>query len=105
MKKWQEEKETSSNYKKHFVLKIVFIFVAFLLGLQIVVSNAISTSGDKLQMLEQRYVVLSSQNEYLKKQIALVSSLGSIQKEAEALGFGKNDAVIYLQGAVNVAMK
>ncbi|MBI3384657.1 hypothetical protein HY030_00505 [Candidatus Gottesmanbacteria bacterium] len=105
MKKWQEEKETNQNQKKHFVLKIIFVVVAFLLGLQIVVSNTISTSGEKLQILEQRYVVLSSQNEFLKKQIARVSSLGSIQREAEELGFGKSDLVIYLQSAVNVAMK
>ncbi len=105
VKKWQEEKETNNKERKHFILKTIFVLVAFLLGVQIIVSNTISASGEKLQMLEQRYVVLSSQNEFLKKQIARVSSLGNIQKEAEALGFGKSDSVIYLQNAVNVAMK
>jgi cell division protein FtsL len=104
MKKFNEQKELDQrNKRKAFIISLfVLIFVMF--GLQVVISNLISTSGDKIQLMEQRYQSLMVQNEDLKKQIAQNTSLANLQKLAEEMGFKKNDSVVYLTPVVNVAM-
>lgn len=104
MYNFQKEIVLRKHSQRRYLLQFLFVVVFILLGVQIVVSNVISSSGDELQLLEQRYALLRSQNEELKQNIAIVSSLTNVQNQAKNLGFTKNQVVIYLQNTVNVAM-
>ncbi len=104
MNKFQKDIALRKHSQRRYLLQFLFVIVFILLGVQIVVSNVISSSGDELQLLEQRYSLLRSQNEELKQNIAIVSSLTNVQNQARNLGFTKNQVVIYLQNTVNVAM-
>lgn len=105
MRKYQEEKNKYKNRKREFLLKVLFLLVFALLGTQIILSNAISSSGDKLLLLDQKHQQLLSQNEQISKQISYLTSLTTLENRARYLGFLKNGSVIYLQNTVNVAMK
>lgn len=104
MKRFQDEKNKLIEQKRKILLRLLFILIFALLGTQIVISNAVSATGDQLQHLEQRYLTLRQQNEQLKQEIALSTSLNIMEQKAKLLGFIKNDSVIYLQNSVNVAM-
>lgn len=103
MKKFQEEKENRIKLFRKIIVKCLFVFVFIILSIQIIVSNIISASGDKIQLLEQRYNSLQAQNEILKKQITQVTSLNNLQFTAEKMGFIKNESVVYLVPELNVA--
>lgn len=105
MRKLDNERDQKKQNRQRFLLKTVFLIVFLLLSCQIILANLISASGDRIQLLEQRYVTLSTQNELLKKQIASVTSLTVLSQEAQKLGLVKNNAVIYLENQVNVAME
>ena len=105
MRKYQEEKNKYKNRKREILLRILFLLVFVLLGTQIILSNAISSSGDRLLMLDQKHQQLLSQNEQISKQISYLTSLTTLENRAKYLGFMKNVSVIYLQNTVNVDMK
>lgn len=105
MKKFQEERIKLSSKKRVNILRSLFFLVFVLLGIQIILSNAISSSGDKLQLLEQKHQQLLSQNELLSKQISYLTSLNTLENRARFLGYVNNTSSIYLQNTVNVAMK
>lgn len=104
MKKYTEEKKIHGEKIKKYLLTSLFTLVFLLLGTQIVISNLISTSGDQIQLLEQRKSSLNTQNEYIKKQIAQYTSLSNLYEKAQALGFEKNQSIVYLVPELNVAM-
>ena len=87
MRKYQEEKNKYKNRKREILLRILFLLVFVLLGTQIILSNAISSSGDRLLMLDQKHQQLLSQNEQISKQISYLTSLTTLENRAKYLGF------------------
>lgn len=104
MRKLDNERQQQKQGRQKLLLRAIFMVVFILLTCQIFVSNLISSSGDKIQLLEQRHTSLTSQNEQIKKEIASVNSLSNLSHEASKLGLVKTNSVIYLETQVNVAM-
>lgn len=87
------KKEKNKNLKQGSVkVKIIFIFVFLLTGLvftQLVFANNLATDGQKLSKYQDEIRQLENENTTLKAEIAQKSSLASLSKKAEELGFKK----------------
>lgn len=63
---------------------------------QLLVSNHLATAGERLTQMDQKIEALEKENESLKKEIALSSSLAMIAKKAKEMGFVKMEKFLYL---------
>ena len=104
MQKILHEKELHKINKKRLLVKLLFVVVAVLFTLQITLSGILATSGDKMARLEQRYLILSSENEDISQSISAETSLNRINQEADKLGFQKSKQVIYIPEQTSVAL-
>ena len=73
--------------------------------MQIVLSNQLSTDGERLAAIERRISQLEKENLKLKKEIAERSSLRAVLKKAEELGFVSQPPTLNLAEPVSVALK
>jgi cell division protein FtsL len=88
--------------------KLIFltgIIIALLFVLQIINFNRYATWGEKLKTLENQERILKIENERLEKEITEASSLSSVKKRAESLGFRKASSYLYLTSEIPVALK
>lgn len=69
--------------------KIIISLTIFLLLLQVVVANRLTTAGLTLTQLSEQEGRLRQDNELLERKIATFSSLTQIGKRAEEAGFVK----------------
>lgn len=84
----------------------VFLGVAFLLTIvQIVLSNNLATSGEKLQTLNEKIEKIELENKKLNSEIAQKVSLSDLSLEAEKIGFVREPEVVNLGGDGVVALK
>lgn len=70
------------------LIEVIFpITAVFLLVMQVVLSNQLTTHGKKVGELEKEVLFASDQKEMLEIEIASASSLLTIRDRAEELGF------------------
>lgn len=71
--------------------------IILLLGVfQAVVSSKLATAGERLTQIDEEIKSLEEENERLKKEIAISSSLTTIAKKAEGMGFLRVEDFLYL---------
>lgn len=104
MQKILHEKELHKIKQKKLLVRLLFVVVAVLFILQITLSGILATSGDKMARLEQRYLILSSENGGISQSISQETSLKRINLEAEKQGFQKSKQVIYIPEQTSVAL-
>lgn len=84
--------------------RITIVITIFLLILQVVVANRLTTAGLTLNQLGAKEESLNEENELLEKKIASSSSLTAIAQKAEGLGFIKSQ-LLYLTPSFPVALE
>ena len=90
--------------KNRFSL-FLFILIFLLIFANLVASNRLSTTGEKIKALEERIERLDSESSSLELEIAKAGSISGLIKKAERLGFAHSPKVFYLRGEVPVAMR
>lgn len=73
--------------KTKTLIAIIAVITVVLAVANIVASNALATTGKKLQALNQKTTLLNSQNQLLEREISERSSLSYIEARAQELGF------------------
>ena len=84
-------------------LIVAVIFVLFLL--QVVVSARLSTVGQDIAQMEERYQLLKQENAVLQQKIASNSSLLYIQTQAKKLGLNRPVKVLFIDPGLYVVQK
>lgn len=78
------------------IFKILVLILVILAAFQIIVSNQLATAGEKLTEIDQEIKFLEEENDRLKREIAISSSLTTIAKKAEEAGYLKTEDFLYL---------
>jgi len=78
------------------IFKILALILTVLAVFQIIVSNQLATAGGKLAEIDQEIKLLEEENEYLKREIAISSSLTTIAEKAEKAGYLETNNFLYL---------
>lgn len=91
--------------KYQIILKSL-IFTTLLLALcRVVVSNIISTSGTELGRINEKIADVRIQNETLKQELFIKTSLENIASEAAKLGFTDKKENFVLTSPLPVALR
>lgn len=91
--------------KHTFLIKTLVIITLFLLAGRVVVSNIISTSGVELGFINEQIAVLRVENDTLKQELFLKSSLENIATEAAKLGFIDKKENFVLNAPLPIALR
>ena len=92
-----EENKQNFNFVGKIKVKVLvaFTFILFaLLFTQLVFANNLATDGEKIVGVESEIQRLEAENTTLKARIAQVSSLKTLSKKAEELGFAQPSELI-----------
>jgi hypothetical protein len=87
------------------IIGFIPILILGLIVVQFMISNELAAYGNKMGDMEKRIGSLSTQNQILEKQVALVRSLTTIEKKAYDLGFMKSTSYLTIQSSQPVALK
>lgn len=79
--------------------------IIILLFVQIGISNAFSTDGITLGVMQQKIADLQKENMLLKENIYTLSSYTNIADQAQHLGFVENKSTIVLGGVQPLAIR
>jgi len=98
------------RFKKKKLIKNKVLFLVFLLVLtlsvgKIIMANVLATSGNQLGKLEAEIVQLKKENQKIKEELAVLSSLSRISSEAEKLGFEETEFIVFVKEEVPVALR
>ena len=91
--------------KKRKYLFLIWFLVGFLALVNLIASNQMSNSGEKIRALEKEITALARENLDLGQQIAVRSSLLELKERARSLGFSASTKIFYLKGETVVAMR
>jgi hypothetical protein len=92
------------NKKKSLPITSLLVgLVLILLIIQVVVSNRIAISGNKITQMEQEINNLNQENSFMNEKIASASSLAVIREKSVNLGFTKNITPFYVSTNLPVA--
>jgi hypothetical protein len=95
---------TPAKKKKKINLVTLVVVIAFFLGLvQLLIANRLAAAGGSVRQLEVKAQQLEEENRLLEEEISRLGSLTAVSERAEALGFEKTTAVVYLTSPVPVA--
>lgn len=72
------------------------ILFAFLVGVQVFISNRIATSGKLISQLEQKAIDLEDQNRKLLSENVEALSLQKLYQKAQEMGFAQPLAVVQM---------
>ena len=98
------EKKDSFNVFGRIRIHILFIVGFFAVALffgQLVFANKLATDGEKLSNIEKQIKTIQEENVNLKVEVAKESSLVTISKKAQNLGFSKPTQVIVPQSLLD----
>lgn len=90
---------------KNKVSFLLLVLIIFLLFVNLVASNGLSTAGEEIKTLEREIERLNSENTSLELEIARAGSISGVIRRAESLGFVHFPKVFYLKGEIPVAMR
>lgn len=88
-------KQSHGSAAKKILFGLFLITISVSLG-QLVLANYFSTKGQALHEVLQRKEALLQDNDILKGELAMITSISYVAKRAEELGFGKPQSVIFL---------
>ena len=91
------------HHKLTAACKLVTVIVLFLAGVNLVVSNQLSTQGQDLAATNQQTLLLEQDITFLRQQIATASSLAFLDETAQGLGFIEITHPLALSPAESVA--
>lgn len=91
------------NKKNHLKTYLVSSLIALFLGVEVFMTIEASTSGSEIAALEKQEATLIDANRELSQGLIKGSSLSSVEKSAEEMGFAKPQSVIYLGKSSSVA--
>lgn len=92
------------KHKRHPLPKLFMGLVIFLLLLQVVVSNRLSTAGIELNRIEEDIRNMAQENEILEERIASASALLTLKEKALELGFTRQVSPVFLAHDSPVAL-
>ena len=90
MNRFHEEKEIRIFNKYRFLVKSLYFCVFILCAFQIIVSNSLTTSGDKISTYTKETEKLRFENKILEEEIARTNSLYVLTNIASKNGFVKS---------------
>lgn len=96
---YKKETKSKSSIPGTIKIKLLLLTGILLTGLfftQLVFANNLATDGQKLSEVQQEIKSLERENMTLKADIATESSLNTLSKKADILGFKKPSKVIDL---------
>lgn len=105
MKRFHKNKEISKFNKFRLLIKTLYFLVFILCALQIVVSNSLTTSGEKISKLYQETEKLRLENKILEENKAKLNSIFVLTALAEEKGFVKSTTTMVLSPMIPVAIK
>lgn len=91
--------------KYKLVIKSLIFVIFILVGLRIVVSNTISTSGVELGKINEETGILNLVNASLSEKFFAEASLTTIASEAASLGFTNHKENFVLTNPLPIAVK
>jgi hypothetical protein len=103
MNRFKKEKETRIFNKYKFLIRALYFCVFILCALQIIVSNSLTTSGDKIARYSEATEKLRFENKILEEEIAKTNSLNILTNLASQNGFVKSTNTQVLTPALPVA--
>ena len=74
----------NSHFPKLFILTVLLLLVV-----QVLVSNRLSTTGERITKIDEEIEKIEEENDSLEKEIASSSSLLILRERASLLGFQK----------------
>lgn len=86
------------------VLWFLVLFVGAIVVAQFVVGIKLSTVGSELSSLDRQWATLVSDNQKIREEIALGTSLSQVASKARELGIGEPQSVLYLTPGQNQAL-
>lgn len=94
-------KAAATNRK--LTLAVLFSVITLVIG-NLVVTNILATSGERLRNLEQRKEKLVEQNALLRMETIRLSSLETLETRAASLGLSRNIQAINVPSQPPIAM-
>lgn len=88
-----------------FLLTVIIFAVISLTVVQVVVSNKLSTAGKELSQITDKIEEQKLANEILKAQIASMSAFTNIAKNAQKLGYARDNSPLVLGGKELFALR
>lgn len=89
--------------KPKIILLINFSIIIFLILIQVVVSNSLSTTGLNLSSIDKGIEAYKKENILLKEKLLSLSSLTNIASEAARIGFVDDKSSIFVSSVVPIA--
>lgn len=107
MKYYNQTHDSESKINHHGSSGWINIFVVLIMGLlsmQIVASNRLANLGTEMNRIETEIQQITTENTYLKRQIASESALLVLQQKAKEQGFTQTITPWYVSGDLPVAL-
>lgn len=105
MKRYHKDKEIKIFSKIKFVVKSLYFLVFILCALQIIVSNSLTASGEKISKLNNETEKLKFENKILEENIAKLNSIYTLTSLAKENGFVKSTTTMVLSPMIPIARK
>lgn len=103
MNRLEKEKEKRIFNKYKFLVRALYFCVFILCAFQIIVSNSLTTSGDKIARYSSETEKLRFENKQLEEEIAKINSIYIITDLASKDGFVKTANIQVLSPVIPVA--
>lgn len=86
-------------------ISIIIFTILVLSGIQLIVSNALSTDGVELSLIEDKIKYYNKENAILKEKMLSATSFVLLASKASELGFALEKERIYLTDPLPVAVR
>lgn len=103
MKRYHKDKEIKIFKKIKFVVKSLYFLVFILCALQILVSNSLTSSGEKISKINNESEKLRYENKLLEEDIAKINSIYVLTSKAKEIGFVKSTTTMVISPMVPIA--
>jgi len=103
MNRFKKEKEIRIFNKYRFLVRALYFCVFILCAFQIIVSNSLTTSGDKIARYSTVTEQLRFENKILEEEIAKTNSLSILTDLASQNGFVKSTNTQVLSPVIPIA--
>lgn len=103
MKRFHKEKEIKIFNKYKFIVVSLYFLVFILCALQIIVSNSLTSSGEKISKINNETEKLRFENKLLEEDIAKINSIYVLTALAKEKGFVKSTTTMVLSPMIPIA--
>lgn len=103
MSRFQKAKEIKIFNKFKLIVRALYFLVFILCALQIIVSNSLTSSGEKISSINNETEKLRFENKLLEEDIAKLNSIYMLTSLAKENGFVKSTTTMVLSPMVPIA--